>query len=55
MARAGEPERIGVRGARVVVVSEGAWQRKDGSGCGWRVDGFDVLIAATALEARVAH
>ncbi len=37
-ARAGEPQRIGVRGA-CVVVSEDAWQRRDGSGFGaWLVD-----------------
>ena len=37
-ARAGEPQRIGVRGA-CVVVSEAAWQRRDGTGLGaWLVD-----------------
>ena len=37
-ARAGEPQRIGVRGA-CVVVSEDAWQRRDGSGFGaWLVE-----------------
>ena len=53
-ARAGEPQRIGVRGA-CVVVSEDVWQRRDGSGFGaWLVGaappGPDLVLPPRASE-----
>ena len=53
-ARAGEPQRIGVRGA-CVVVSEDAWQRREGSGFGaYVVDaappGPDLVVPSRASQ-----